>query len=54
MVLPIGSMVLVYMLTFGVYYGILMVNVTIYIAYMDPLGYGEAFSQASRNFQLSG
>jgi len=35
-ILPIGSM-------YGIYaniWGILMVNVTIYIAYMDPMGYG--------------
>ena len=35
MLLPIGSM-------YGIYaniWGILMVNVTIYIAYMDPMGY---------------
>ena len=34
---PIGSMVLVYVLTFGVI--ILMVNVTIYSSTMDPMGY---------------
>ena len=33
--LPIGSMVLVYMLIGG----ILMVNVTIYSSTMDPMGY---------------
>ena len=31
---------MVYMLTFGYIWGILMVNVTIYIAYMDPMGDG--------------
>ena len=30
---------MVYMLTLGVYGGILMVNVTIYIAYVNPMGY---------------
>ena len=34
--IPIGSMVLVYMLTLG---GILIVNVTIYSIHMDPMGY---------------
>ena len=34
--IPIGSMVLAYMLTLG---GIVMVHVTVYIAYMDPMGY---------------
>jgi len=37
--IPIRSM-------YGIYaniWGILMVNVTIYIAYMDPMGYGISF-----------
>ena len=41
---------MVYMLTLGVYIYILMVNVTIYIAYMDPMG---QYSARKRQFQVS-
>ena len=37
LILPIGSMYGIY----GIIGGILMVNVTIYIAYMDPMGYDK-------------
>ena len=47
--LPIGSM-------YGIYAnigGILMVNVTIYIAYMDPMGYEDFTTLFSWYFSMS-
>ena len=49
-------MVLVYMLTFGDIWGILMVNVTIYIyiPYMDAMGIGFGNAPFSHTPMLSG
>ena len=42
---------MVYMLKFG---AILMVNVTIYIAYMDPMGLADKFARLRKPYAASG